>query len=228
MVVAVPTPEVLAGVGARLRHLRRARGLTLVELARETGLDASTLSRLETGRLRPTLEQLLPLARTHGVTLDEVVDAPRTGDPRIHLRPVRRFGLTFLPLTTRAGGLQSFTVIHPPRPRPPTPRPRAHTGYEWCYVLSGRIRLVLGDRDLELGPGEAAEFDTRVPHWTGNVRDHPAELLMLIGPEGERAHMATSARRPAATGADAPLPGVVPRRAGPGSAQCDADRQQRW
>ena len=99
--------EVLAAVGPRLRALRRSRGVTLDALAAETGLTASTLSRLENGRLRPTLEQLLPLARAHDVPLDDLVAAPPTGDPRIHLRPQRRFGLTVVPLTRRPGGVQA-------------------------------------------------------------------------------------------------------------------------
>jgi transcriptional regulator with XRE-family HTH domain len=182
--------DVLAGVGPRLRALRRARGATLAGLAVETGLTPSTLSRLETGKLRPTLEQMLPLARAHGVPIEDLVEAPQTGDPRIHLRPVRRYGLIFVPLTERAGGIQGYEVIHPPARGEQVPRPKAHEGYEWLYVLNGRVQLVLGDQDLLLGPGEAAEFDTRVPHWIGNTdRDQPAELLMLFGAQGERAHL---------------------------------------
>jgi transcriptional regulator with XRE-family HTH domain len=186
--------DVLAGVGPRLRALRRARGATLAELAAETGLTSSTLSRLENGRLRPTLEQMLPLARAHGVPIEDLVQAPLTGDPRIHLRPVRRYGLVFVPLTRRAGGIQGYKVIHPPARGEQTPRPKSHEGYEWFYVLNGRVRLVLGDQDLVLGPGEAAEFDTRVPHWIGNPdTDRPAELMMLFGPQGERAHVSVAA-----------------------------------
>jgi transcriptional regulator with XRE-family HTH domain len=182
--------DVLAGVGPRLRALRRARGATLARLAVETGLTPSTLSRLETGKLRPTLEQMLPLARAHGVPIEDLVEAPQTGDPRIHLRPVRRYGLIFVPLTMRAGGIQGYKVIHPPARGEQLPKPKAHEGYEWFYVLNGRVRLVLGDQDLLLGPGEAAEFDTRVPHWIANTdRDQPAELLMLFGAQGERAHL---------------------------------------
>ena len=57
------------------------------------------------------------------------------------------------------------------------------------YILSGRLRLVLGDRDLLLQPGEVVEFDTRTPHWTGNPGPHPAEVLALYGPQGERMHV---------------------------------------
>lgn len=186
--------DVLAGVGPRLRTLRRDRGATLAELAEQTGLTASTLSRLENGKVRPTLEQLLPLARAHGVALDELVDAPPTGDPRIHLRPVRRHGRVFIPLTRRAGGIQAYKIIFPPEQAPAELSLRTHDGYEWFYVMSGRVRLVLGDQDLSLGPGEAAEFDTREPHWLGNVGTEPAEVVALFGAQGERAHVSTSSR----------------------------------
>ncbi|WP_240802973.1 XRE family transcriptional regulator [Streptomyces sp. A1499] len=187
--MANPTEDVLAGVGPRLRALRRARGATLAALADETGLTASTLSRLENGRLRPTLEQLLPLARAHGVPLDDLVAAPATGDPRIHLRPVRRSGLVMVPLTRRAGGIQAYKVVHPPAAKAAKPRPRTHEGYEWFYVLNGEVRFVLGEEEFRLGTGEAAAFDTRVPHWIGSAGDRPAELLALFGPQGERAHL---------------------------------------
>jgi transcriptional regulator with XRE-family HTH domain len=184
--------DVLAGVGPRLRALRRARGATLAGLSAETGLTASTLSRLENGKLRPTLEQLLPLARAHGVPLEDLVEAPLTGDPRIHLRPVRRFGLTVVPLTRRAGGIQAYKVIYPPADRAPTVNLQTHEGYEWFYVLNGHVRFVLGEQDLRLGAGEVAEFDTRVPHWIGSADSDPAELLTLFGAQGERAHLSAS------------------------------------
>jgi quercetin dioxygenase-like cupin family protein len=66
--------------------------------------------------------------------------------------------------------------------------PREHDGYDWLYVLSGRLRLVLGDDEFVLGPGEAAEFDTRTPHWIGVV-DEPVDLIGLFGPSGERVHL---------------------------------------
>ena len=187
-----PTGDVLAGVGPRLRALRRARSATLAALANETGLTASTLSRLENGKLRPTLEQLLPLARAHGVPLDDLVAAPPTGDPRVHLRPVRRSGLVMVPLTRRAGGIQAYKVIHPPAGQAPTMNLRTHEGYEWFYVLDGHVRFALGEQEFRLGVGEAAEFDTRVPHWIGSADNRPAELLALFGAQGERAHLAPS------------------------------------
>ena len=179
----------LDAVGPRLRALRQQRETTLADLSASTGISVSTLSRLESGGRRPTLEQLLPLARAHGVTLDELVNAPPTGDPRIHLRPVTRHGMTLLPLTRRAGGIQAYKIIIPATRRREKPDPQTHEGYEWLYVLNGRLRIILGEHDLVLVPGEAAEFDTRLPHWFGAAGAEPAEFLSLFGKEGQRAHV---------------------------------------
>lgn len=176
----------LAAVGPRLRALRRDRGITLADLSATTGVSESTLSRLEGGQRRATLELLLPLARAYDVPLDDLVGAPRTGDPRIHLKPVRRFGMVFVPLSRRPGGTQAFKMVIPARPDPLEPTPQVHRGFEWLYVLNGRLRLVVGDRDLTLPPGEAAEFDTSAPHWLGSADGGAVELLVLFGPDGVR------------------------------------------
>jgi len=186
----------LDAVGPRLRALRKQRETTLNDLSAETGISVSTLSWLESGTRRPTLELLLPLARAHGVTLDELVGAPPTGDPRIHLRPITRFGMTMLPLTRRAGGIQAYKLIIPAGSERRVPEPKTHEGYEWLYVLNGRLRMILGEHDLVLVPGEAAEFDTKVPHWFGAADEHPVEFLILFGKQGERAHLRA---RPAAS-----------------------------
>ncbi|MFJ6671230.1 helix-turn-helix domain-containing protein [Actinosynnema sp. NPDC091369] len=177
-------------VGPRLKHLRLRRELTLTELAEETGISASTLSRLEAGLRRPTLEQLLPLARVHGVTLDDLVGAPPTGDPRINLRPIAcDDGSTILPLTRRPGGIQAYKFVLPTGDDDRQPDLRTHEGYDWVFVLNGTLRLVLGEHDLLLKPGEAAEFDTRTPHWFGATTAGPVEFLSLVGRQGERTHV---------------------------------------
>jgi transcriptional regulator with XRE-family HTH domain len=178
----------IAEAGPRLRQLRARQDITLDELSARTGISKSTLSRLESGTRRPTLELLLPLARQYGVTLDELVGAPPTGDPRVHLRPVERGGMTTLPLTRRAGGIQAYKIILPISARS-EPELKTHEGYEWIYLLNGRLRLVLGRYDIVLAPGEAAEFDTRTPHWFGATGSEPAEFLSLFGKQGERAHL---------------------------------------
>jgi len=181
--------RVLTAVGPRLRALRQQRDTTLADLSTATGISVSTLSRLESGQRRPNLELLLPLARAHGVVLDDLVGAPVTGDPRVHLRPITHHGMTMVPLTQRPGGLQAYKLVISASRRSQEPQLQTHEGYEWIYVLDGRLRLVLGDRDLVLSPGEAAEFDTRTPHWFGGVDGGSVEFLTLFGRQGERAHV---------------------------------------
>lgn len=185
--------DVLTAVGPRLRALRKARGATLARLSEETGISLSTLSRLEAGQREPTLKLLLPLAKAYGVPLDELVGAPQTGDPRIHPRPFMRHGNTWVPLTRHLGGMHAYKQVMPVgrnRTRQ-TVRPEqgVHEGYEWLYVLSGRLLLALGDHDLVLTAGEAAEFDTRTPHGFANAGDIPVEFLVLYGAQGERMHL---------------------------------------
>ena len=136
----------------------------------------------------PTLSCLLPLAKAHQVPLDELVGAPATGDPRVHLRPIEAYGMTIIPLTRKPGGIQAYKHILPAGPLL-APTPQVHEGYEWLYVLNGRLRMVLGARDLVLGPGEAVEFDTRVPHWFGRADGRAVEFLSLFGTQGERIHI---------------------------------------
>jgi transcriptional regulator with XRE-family HTH domain len=188
MATASSDGDVLSGVGPRLRALRQQRGVTLGELSASTGISVSTLSRLESGQRRPTLELLLPLSRVHQVPLDELVDAPPTRDPRIHGRPFDRNGVTTVPLTRRPGGLQAVKQLYPPHWPGWEPEQQSHEGYEWLYVLSGRLRLLLGEHDILLKPGEVAEFDTHVPHAFATGAE-PAEVLCLFGPQGERMHV---------------------------------------
>lgn len=192
--------DVLDAVGPRLRALRRNRGITLAQLAATTGVSESTLSRLESGQRRPSLELLLPLSRIYDVPLDDLVGAPRTGDPRIHLKPMERFGMTFVPLSRRPGGVHAFKMIIPAQPERLEPAPQVHEGFEWLYVLNGRLRLVLGERDLTLPPGEAAEFDTSLPHWLGSADGGVVELLILFGLQGVRAHLRTAPQRSSQAG----------------------------
>ena len=180
---------VLDEVGPRLRAVRKQRGATLAEVSAQTGISESTLSRLEGGRRRPNLELLLPLATVYDVPLDDLVGAPRVGDPRVHLRPVHRHGMTFIPLSRRPGGVQAYKMLIPSRDTPAAPTPQTHSGYEWLYVLNGRLRLVVGDQDLVLPTGEAAEFDTTQPHWLGSADGRAVELLILFGLHGERVHV---------------------------------------
>ncbi|MFE5484266.1 helix-turn-helix domain-containing protein [Streptomyces sp. NPDC056527] len=179
--------DVLNEVGPRLRRVRRERGATLGDLSASTGISVSTLSRLESGQRKPSLELLLPIARAHQVPLDELVGAPSVGDPRVRAKPIVRHGRTMYPLTRQPGGLQAYKIVQ--EKAETLVEQRVHEGYEWLYVLSGKLRLVLGEHDVVIGAGEAAEFDTRVPHWFGPTADGPVEFLSLFGPQGERMHV---------------------------------------
>jgi transcriptional regulator with XRE-family HTH domain len=179
-------PEVLAAVGPRLKQLRVRRGVTLTALAAQTGISKSTLSRLESGQRRPSLELQLPLAEAHQVPLDELVGAPDVGDPRIRIKPRTRNGRLVFPLTQQTSGLAVWKVVIPPERERTL---RTHHGHEWLYVLSGTLRLILGEHDLTMGPGEVAEFDTRLPHWFGPAGDDPVEILSVHGSDGRRMHV---------------------------------------
>ena len=174
----------VAGAGARLKRVRTARGLTLTAVAATTGISKSTLSRLETGQRRPTLELLLALSHTYRVPLDQLVAAPDEGDPRLRLKPERVKGRTVLPLTRQPDGMQAWKIVIPTTKT--TPEPRGHDGHEWIYVLSGHVRLVLGEDDWTLTPGDVVEFQTHVPHWFGSTGHGPAEILSIFSRPGER------------------------------------------
>jgi len=176
--------QVLAAIGPRLRELRRERGSSLADVSAATGISVSTLSRLESGGRRATLELLLRLASAYQVPLDQIVALPAAGS-RARRPPVKWHGMTVYPLARRPGGLQAYKLVIAPGDRC-EPSLKTHEGYEWLYVLNGRLRVVLGEHDLVLMPGEAAEFDTRVPHWSGNPGPDTVEFLSLFGPQGER------------------------------------------
>ncbi|MGW2560541.1 helix-turn-helix domain-containing protein [Streptomyces sp. NPDC001514] len=184
--------QTLAAIGPRLRSLRRDRGMTLEALSAATGISVSGLSRIESGKRRPTLELLVPLAKAHRVALDQLIAAPATGDPRVHLTPLRhRNGSVLVPLTQYPGRLQVFKQVIAPSPR----RLVTHVGHEWLFVLAGELLLVLGERELTLRPGEVAEFDTTEPHWFGPSGDRAVEILHILGRQGEKARVRA---RPAA------------------------------
>ncbi len=184
--IATGIATALTDVRPRLKALRLQRGVTLTGLAASTGISKSTLSRLETGHRRPSLELLLPLAQLYRVPLDDLVGAPEVGDPRVRLKPQRVHGRTVIPLSRQPGGVQAWKIVIPMSNN--TPELKSHEGYEWLYVIAGRMRLVLAAHDVVLGSGEVAEFDTRVPHWFGSTGVGPAEVLSVFGPQGERMH----------------------------------------
>jgi transcriptional regulator with XRE-family HTH domain len=177
----------LEQISARLRRLREKKNISLAELSATTGISKSTLSRLESGQRKPSLELLLPIAAALAVPLDEIVAAPQIVDPRMPQEPSRSNGRVIVPLSRSQGEPKAFKLIIPATETEPVPR--THAGYEWLYVLSGSLRLILGDYDLVLGPGEVAEFDTQHSHWFGSSGRGSVEVLSLFGKQGERIHV---------------------------------------
>ncbi|MDO0929979.1 helix-turn-helix domain-containing protein [Streptomyces sp. TG1A-8] len=180
--------QTLAAMGPRLRAVRERRGVTLAVVSGATGISPSTLSRIETGRRKPTLEVVLQLAKEYGVSLDELAGTAPAAEPRA-TAPLN-FGddKAVLPLTRYVGGLHAHKHVLPAVEEPPgRPRQVSHEGYEWLCVLYGRLWLALGGQDLVLDSGDVAEFDTRVPHGVANAgSDGPVEYLIMFGPQGER------------------------------------------
>lgn len=187
----------LSLVAPRLRHARQKKDVTLDALAKATGISKSTLSRLESGQRKPSLELLLPIVAALSVSLDDIVSSPRIADPRVAQKPTRADGRVLTPLSQHHGEPQAFKIDVPATDREPILR--THGGYEWLFVLSGRLRLVLGEHDITMGPGEAAEFDTKNPHWFGSAGDGPVELLSMFGKQGERIHLRARSKAAAAS-----------------------------
>jgi transcriptional regulator with XRE-family HTH domain len=181
-----------ARVRRRLRELRIQHGLTLEDVAARASIDISTLSRLESGKRRLALDHLPMLAQALSVSTDELLRPPESPDPRVRGSSHTRHGVTYWPLTRSgpAGGLHTFKVRISARRRKPPAQLPVHEGQEWMYVLSGRLRLILGERDFNIKPGEAVEFSTWTPHWFG-VIDEPVEAIMIFGVHGERLHLHT-------------------------------------
>ncbi len=177
-----------AVVRQRIRGLRLARGWSLDALAARCYLSPSTLSRIETGHRRVALDQLVPIARALGTTLDQLVESSEDDDVVIRPEPDHAHGRTIW-LLSRERAMHGVTVAKMRLPvEPPPDELRVHPGREWFTVLTGTARLQLGERVLLVRPGEAAEFSTMVPHAI-TAEDGPAEILTIYDQDGERAHL---------------------------------------
>lgn len=182
--------DALALIGPCLKSWRKKRSMTLVELSETTGISSSTLSRLESGKRAPNLELLVPIARALGLGLNDLVPSAAP-DPRVPRTTKSVDGIRFETLSPASSPVQTYKMTMPAQPAGVTaiPDPQVHDGHEWLYVLSGNLRLVLGERELTMGPGEAAEFDTRIPHWMTAVGTGPVEMLSIFSKEGKRIHL---------------------------------------
>jgi transcriptional regulator with XRE-family HTH domain len=175
----------------RIKGLRLARGWSLDTLAARCYLSPSTLSRIETGHRRIALDQLVPIARALGTTLDQLVES--VDDDDVVIRPQRDEvrGVTTWTLT-REHAPHGLTVakmrVTTPATQVGTAPLGVHPGRDWFTVLSGTARLRLGERTILVEPGQAAEFSTMVPHAV-EAHGGPVEILIILDHDGERTHL---------------------------------------
>lgn len=173
-------------VRTRLRSLRTTLGYSLQELADRSQLHPSTISRVETGKRAISLDVLVPLAQALGVNVDSLLDTTDDDDVVIRPSPSRSDGWTTWALSKPSGRTVAIKVRVEPTDEAPVQR--VHPGHDWFVVIAGRVRLLLGDRDIVVETGEAAEFGTMTPHAIAAV-DEPAELIMVFDRDGQRAHV---------------------------------------
>ncbi len=173
-------------VRSRLRSLRHTLGLSLDELAKRTHLSASTISRIETGRRTISLDVLLPLARALQVDLETLLEADHDDDVVIRPTPSTSGERTTWTLSRSTGNTIAIKVRLEPTSQPADRR--VHPGHDWFFVIDGRVRLTLGEREVVIETGEAAEFATMTPHAIQAI-DGPAELIMIFDRDGQRAHV---------------------------------------
>jgi transcriptional regulator with XRE-family HTH domain len=173
--------EDLTAVAPQLRALRRRASLTLEAAARSAGLSPAHLSRLETGQRQPSLPMLLALARIYGTTVSELLgESVPDRDAVVRapdMEPTRAGGWTYWPAGAPGRGMQALRVHVPHGTQGDIVR--VHPGEEWLYVLSGQLRLRLGDTTHVLGPGDSAHFDSLTPHRLAAV-DHGGTDLLFV------------------------------------------------
>lgn len=172
----------------RLRTLRQARGWTIDELAQRAHIGPSTISRLETGRRRLTIEHLVALARALDTTVDELLVDETDDDVVIKPSKDEANGNTFWRLTRHDDPSGRFVAKMRLRQAKRAVEPRVHPGHDWFYVLDGTVRLQLGDREFLVQTGQAADFDTMTPHALTGYGG-AAEILTILDHHGERAHL---------------------------------------
>jgi transcriptional regulator with XRE-family HTH domain len=173
-------------VRTRLRSLRTTLGYSLDELAERTNVSASTISRIETGKRTLSLDVLVPLATALQVSLDALLATEADDDVVIRPTP-NSAGTRTTWLLSRPDG-RTMAVKMRLEPTRGKPRQRVHPGHDWFVVTEGRVRLWLGDRQIDVETGEAAEFATMTPH-AFSALGGPAELVMTFDREGQRAHV---------------------------------------
>ncbi len=179
-------------IGERLAALRRARGLTLQELAERCGLSASFLSQIERGVSAPSIVSLYRVCQALSVPLFQVLPDPVAGRSPVrylemqpHFKPSEK-GTSYVCLSGNFPGRQLEILINlfPPGYQHPK---ASHKGEEFGYVLSGDLTLIVEDEEYLLGPGDSFHFVAEKPH-TYRTRQGAKVLIVstekFLGEEG--------------------------------------------
>jgi len=183
--------EQLSSFGARLRELRLQRGLTLQELAAQSGLSKAFLSRLESGDRQASISAALTLSKIFRVSLASLFESPVTGGLCTVIRAAEVVeksanGLKYAPLSNA----DRFFNVRPMRVKVPPSRRGSehyrHEGEEWIYVLHGKLTLSLAGKTYELEEGDAAHFESHLPHRLIARGGREAEILVVAAPDWSR------------------------------------------
>ena len=177
-------------IGERIKRLRLKKSMGLVELGRHTGLSASFLSQLETGRVVPTLRNLARIAMVFSKDLSYFFETEPQAMFRVHRRS-ERVRLPQTGVETPSYFFESLGYMVPDRhmdpyfaefvPLPPPHQPKAHMhpGYEFLYVLDGELDLQHGENRCTLAPGDAVYFDSATAHSYVCHGNKPAGALIV-------------------------------------------------
>jgi transcriptional regulator with XRE-family HTH domain len=208
-------------LGERIRRLRLKKSMGLVELGRHTGLSASFLSQLETGRVVPTLRNLARIAMVFSKDLSYFFESEPVAIFRVHRKKDRvRMPQTGVEPPTYT--FESLGYMVPDRhldpyfaefiPLPPQVEPKAHMhpGFEFLYVLGGELAVRHGDQEATLGAGDAVYFDSGTPHSYRCAGSKPAEALIVTIHQPSAAQPQPS--RPPASATTRPVQGVAAPR----------------
>jgi transcriptional regulator with XRE-family HTH domain len=162
-------------IGERIKRLRLKKSMGLVELGRHTGLSASFLSQLETGRVVPTLRNLARVAMVFSKDLSYFFETEPHTIFRVH-RKKERVRLPQTGVDDPTYYFESLGYMVPDRQLDPyfaefvplkkgqDVRAHVHPGYEFLYILEGELEIRHGDKVHVLTPGDGVYFDASTPH----------------------------------------------------------------
>jgi len=182
--------ESLAALGARIRTMRKERGVKLNELAERSGLSSAFLSRLERGQVSSSVANLIQIAKAIGVSVAELFhdsSIASRSEAAVHkvqdMLPDQSVGSTGYKWRLLAGGmpdddLEIFYLVFPRKDR--MTHLVSHQGQEYCFVLSGNVRFIVGGKSFELGAGEGILANSEVPHRAENIGSTEAQVLMVV------------------------------------------------